>query len=254
MKTIITTLFSICFATNVFANEIQIVNPGSEEGAFRQVLTLIGSTFEHDFIQANNPITAYSYFEDKDTLTMWSSEWPGDSSFKSPAISEKNLIGLISYETLMCSREFESIDSMANKDVKIATWGSEPVKKYLEILGKEKNINFIVVPYDGSGSMVKGFVGLDADTIFTITTRENAILESGKVNCFAYSTNGDLDFRFVDALIAITNKSELVEMLRENLLQLSTSTEWQKSFAGSYTYVGPEYIEMFNTAVSKFSK
>jgi len=253
MKKFITTLIAICFATTIQAGELQIVNPGSEEGIFRQVLSKLGATVDHDFIQANNPITAYSYFGKNDTLTMWSSEWPGDPKFKSPTITNKNLIGLMTYETLMCSREFKSIEEMAGKEVKIATWGSNPVKKYLESLGETHNINFVVVPYDGSGSMVKGFIGLDADTIFTVTTREKAILDSGGVNCFAYSVDGDLNFRFVDAIVAISNDNALIESLRINLNALSNTKEWQDTFSGSYTYVGSEYINMFNQAVENFS-
>lgn len=254
MKKFITTVFLICFATTVVADQLQIVNPGSEEGAFRQVLSAIGSTVDHDFIQANNPITAYSYFADKNTLTMWSSEWPGDPTFKSPMITEKNLIGLMTYETLMCSRDFDSLESMANKDVKIATWGSKPVQRYLEKLGKEHNINFIVVPYDGSGATVKGYIGSDADTIFTITTKQNAILEDTATKCFAFSENGDLAFRFVDAIVTVNADKKLTEKLRELISMLREKPEWEEKFAGTVTYVGEDYLPMFEEAVANFSK
>lgn len=253
MKKIIITFFAIIFATNAFANQLQIINPGSEEGVFRQILTLLGSSFEYEFVQANNPITAHSYFSENDILTIWSSEWPGNSNLPNVEITEQNLIGLISTETLMCSREFTSFKSMIGKDVKIATWGSKPVQRYLEKLGKQYNINFIVVPYEGSGAMVKGFLGLDANTIFTITTREKPILEDTSVNCFAYSQNGDLDFRFVDAIIALTDDQTLIQDLRDNLKIVSKTPEWLEKLKGLTTYIDSNNLEIFNQAVENFS-
>ena len=145
MNKLITTLAAIFIATSAHA-EITIVNPGSEEGAFRQVLTTIGQEVEHDFVQANNPVTAYSYIDNASTpvLTVWSSEWPGDADMQSPAIDADNLVALMTYETMMCSRQFANLDAMAGQDVKIATWGSEPVAKFLTVLGIEKDINFMV--------------------------------------------------------------------------------------------------------------
>lgn len=254
MKKFITTIFLICFATTVVADQLQIVNPGSEEGAFRQVLSAIGSTVDHDFIQANNPITAYSYFADKNTLTVWSSEWPGNAEFKSPDIGKDNLVGLMTYETLMCSREFTSLDDMAGKQVKIATWGSKPVARFLSKLGSDLGIDFIVVPFEGSGATVKGYIGSDADTIFTITTKQNAILEDTATKCFAFSENGDLAFRFVDAIVTVNADKKLTVKLREIISMLREKPEWEEKFAGTVTYVGEDYLPMFEEAVANFSK
>ena len=42
-----------------------IVNAGSNDGAFRTVLTMIGDKINHTFVQANNPIIADKHFNKK---------------------------------------------------------------------------------------------------------------------------------------------------------------------------------------------
>jgi len=257
MNKLITTLAAIFIATSAHA-EITIVNPGSEEGAFRQVLTTIGQEVEHDFVQANNPVTAYSYIDNASTpvLTIWSSEWPGDADMQSPAIDADNLVALMTYETMMCSRQFANLDAMAGQDVKIATWGSEPVAKFLTALGNEKNINFIVVPFGGSGSTTKGYLGGDADTVFTITTRQGAIEQDNATSCIAFSTDGDLGFRFVDAIATVNADKVTTNNIRNIVTELSTTQEWKDKFSGTVTYVGGtgKNVSMFDSAVINFSK
>ena len=134
MKKIMLIIMSMLFSTMAYA-QVQIINPGSQEGVFRQILSTIGDTTEHNFVQADNPVTAYTYIEGKDTqpiLTIWSSEWPGDDSLKSPKVSKDNIVALMTYETLMCSRAYNSLEDMSGQTVKIATWGSEPVAKILK--------------------------------------------------------------------------------------------------------------------------
>jgi hypothetical protein len=257
MNKLITTLAAIFIATSAHA-EITIVNPGSEEGAFRQVLTTIGQEVEHDFVQANNPVTAYSYIDGASTpvLTVWSSEWPGDADMQSPAIGADNLVALMTYETMMCSRQFANLDAMAGQDVKIATWGSEPVAKFLTVLGIEKDINFIVVPFGGSGSTTKGYLGGDADTVFTITTRQGAIEQDNATSCIAFSTDGDLGFRFVDAIATVNADKVTTNNIRNIVTELSTTQEWKDKFSGTVTYVGGtgKNVSMFDSAVINFSK
>lgn len=254
----IATLIALFFASAAYADKVQIVNPGSEEGVFRQILTTIGENIEHDFVQANNPVTAYSYIVDgtDPKLTVWSSEWPGDSDIKSPAVTQENIVALITTETLICSREFNSLDEMAGQQIKIATWGSEPVARFLNNLGSNIGADFIVVPFDGSGSTTKGYIAGDADTVFTITTRQTALEEDAKTNCFAFSANGDLGFRFVDAIITVDAEQALTDKLRELLALLRQKPEWQNKFSGTSTYVGgtDEVVEIFDQAVENFSK
>ena len=248
------------FATSLYA-EVQIVNPGSKEGVFRQILSTINdSGLDADFVQADNPVTAYSYIEgadeSTDILTIWSSEWPGDDKLKSPTITKDNIVALMTYETLMCSRAYNSLEDMSGQTVKIATWGSEPVAKFLTNLGAKYNVNFVVVPYSGSGSTTKGYVGKDADTVFTITSRQAALEEDGS-KCIAFSEKGQLGFRFVDAIITINANYALTNELRSAVTNLSTTTEWNSKFKGSVTYVGNgsnQTIDMFEEAVANFSK
>ena len=86
MKKIMLIIMSMLFSTMAYA-QVQIINPGSQEGVFRQILSTIGDTTDHNFVQADNPVTAYTYIEGAEggtepILTIWSSEWPGDDSLK----------------------------------------------------------------------------------------------------------------------------------------------------------------------------
>ncbi len=258
MKNLITTIFAATMLATTAQAEMTIVNPGSEEGAFRQVLTTIGQEVDHSFVQANNPVTAYSYIDGASTpvLTVWSSEWPGDADMQSPAIDADNLVALMTYETMMCSRQFANLDAMAGQDVKIATWGSEPVAKFLTALGAEKDINFVVVPFGGSGSTTKGYIAGDADTVFTITTRQGTIEEDSATSCIAFSATGDLGFRFVDAIVTVDAEENTTQGLRTLVSELSNSEEWNDKFSGTVTYVGGSDINiaMFKEAVVNFSK
>tara|TARA_B100001113_G_scaffold217554_1_gene178448 strand:- start:1232 stop:2014 length:783 start_codon:yes stop_codon:yes gene_type:complete len=260
MKKIMLIIMSMFFATSLYA-EVLVVNPGSQEGAFRQILTTINSELDADFVQADNPVTAYSYIEGTDStelvVTIWSSEWPGDNSLKSPIISKDNIIALMTYETLMCSRAYNSLEDMSGKTVKIATWGSEPVAKFLKNLGAKHNVTFEVVPYGGSGSTTKGYIGKDADTVFTITSRQAALEEDTSTKCIAFSEKGDLGFRFLDAIITVNANEAFVNDLRSTVANLSNTAEWNDKFKGSVTYIGNgtnQTIDMFEEAVANFSK
>jgi hypothetical protein len=253
MKNLIAILFASILATSANAETINIVNPGSEEGAFRQVLTTIGEKVEHNFVQANNPVTAYSYFNDKNILTIWSSEWPGDTELKSPEITEDNIVALMTYETLMCSREYKTLDELSGQQIKIATWGSEPVAKFLTALGSDIGADFIVVPFSGSGSTTKGYIAGDANTVFTITTRRTALEEDDQTTCFAFSETGDLGFRFVDAIVTINSDSGVTELLRNTVDELRQTENWKEKFSGTSTYIG-NVQTMYDEAVKNFSK
>ena len=249
------------FSTMAYA-QVQIINPGSQEGVFRQILSTIGDSTAHNYVQADNPVTAYTYIEGAEggtepILTIWSSEWPGDDSLKSPKVSKENIVALMTYETLMCSRAYNSLEDMSGKTVKIATWGSEPVAKFLKNLGAKHNVTFEVVPYGGSGSTTKGYIGKDADTVFTITSRQAALEEDTSTKCIAFSEKGDLGFRFLDAIITVNANEAFVNDLRSTVANLSNTAEWNDKFKGSVTYIGNgtnQTIDMFEEAVANFSK
>ena len=98
------------FSTMAYA-QVQIINPGSQEGVFRQILSTIGDSTDHNFVQADNPVTAYTYIEGAEggtepILTIWSSEWPGDDSLKSPKVSKENIVELI-YQFLLLLNDEE---------------------------------------------------------------------------------------------------------------------------------------------------
>jgi hypothetical protein len=125
---------------------------------------------------------------------------------------------------------------MSGKDIKIATWGSIPsVTKFLNDLGKSNNVNFEIVPYDGSGSTIRGYLGKDADTIFTIQTKQSKVEADG--NCFAFSSEGDIEYAFVDIILAVNPENGALEEFRKAVSELSMTEAWETAFAGSVTYV-----------------
>jgi|TARA_Y100000310_G_C20617836_1_gene781609 hypothetical protein len=236
-KYIITLVMLLMFSLTVFAKDITtIVNPGSDNGAYKAVLIMLGDKIEHNFIQANNPIIASKYFNKKNILTMWSTEWPGDESIPSVVIDENTLVAVQAYETILCSRTYNSISDMKGKTIKIATWGDSPsIEKFIDSLGTSNNINFEIVPYGGSGDTVRGYLGKDADTIFTIQTKQSKVEADGK--CIAFSANGDLDFAFIDIILSVNAENGAIEKFRNVVLELSTTEAWQTAFAGTATYV-----------------
>ena len=106
---------------------------------------------------------------------------------------------------------------------------------YLSNLSKSNNFTFKIIPYDGSGATTRGYLGKDADTIFTIQTKQAKVEADG--NCFAFSSKGDLDFAFVDVIVTVGAENGTVEELRSVLTDLTTTEAWQTAFAGSATYV-----------------
>ena len=232
MKKYIISLVMLLWSHTAFAGQTNIINAGSDSGAFHQVLTMIGNKVDHKFVQADNPIIASKHFEKSNVLTMWSTEWPGDESMPSVVMDKNTIVAVQAYETILCSRKYNSIEEMSGQTVKIATLGDSPViKKFLDGLG----IDFVIVPYGGSGDTVRGYLGKDADTIFTIQTKQSKVEADG--NCFAFSANGDLDFAFVDVLLAVNAENGAVEEFRNIVLELSNTEAWQTAFEGTATYV-----------------
>ncbi len=172
---IITILMLLWSHTAIAGGSATIVNAGSDSGVFHQILTMIGDKLNnHKFIQANNPIIAETHFDKGNVLTMWSTEWPGDESLPSVTIDANTIVAVTAYETILCSRTFNSLSDMSGKTIKIATWGESPaVSKFIENLGKANNTTFEIVPYGGSGDTVRGYLGKDADTIFTTQSKQS---------------------------------------------------------------------------------
>ena len=245
--------FAMLFSTSAIADSILVVNSGSDTGGFKQMLTDVSANVEHEFVQAGNPVITSSYFNKENVVTMWSSEWPGDKSINSPEINNDNIVALMTYETMICSRSMKSFDEMKGKSVKIATWGSDTVKRFLTTLGNQKDIDFVVVPFGGSGSTTKGYVGGDADTVFTITTRQKAVEQSAGTKCFAFSANGDLGFRFVDAMITVNSVNGTTNQLREIVTNESRKKYWKEKYSGTVTYTHGDLAAIFNEAVVNFT-
>jgi len=236
-KYIITFLMILLTNTSFAQTKTTFVNAGSDTGGFHQVLTMIADKLGNsNFIQANNPVVAGTHFDNSNVLTMWSTEWPGDASLPSVVIDKNTIVAVQAYETILCSRTFNSLSDMSGKDIKIATWGSIPsVTKFLNNLGKSNNINFKIVPYDGSGSTTRGYLGKDADTIFTIQTKQSKVEADG--NCFAFSSEGDIEYAFVDIILAVNPENGALEEFRKAVSELSMTEAWETAFAGSVTYV-----------------
>ena len=237
MKKYIIACLMFLFANTSYAGNTTVVNAGSDSGAFHQMLTMISEKLDNsNYIQANNPVIAGTHFDKGNVLTVWSTEWPGDSTLPSVTMDENTIIGVTAYETILCSRTYNSLSDMNGESLKIATWGQSPVvEKFLTDLSKSNNFDFEIVPYDGSGATTRGYLGKDADTIFTIQTKQAKVEADG--NCFAFSSKGDLDFAFIDVIVTVNAENGTVEELRNVLTDLSASEAWQTAFAGSAIYV-----------------
>ena len=237
MKKLILTVMLLLLPISAFAGSTTtIVNAGSNDGTFRTILTMIGDKMNHTFVQANNPVIAEKHFNKKNVLTMWSTEWPGDETLPTVEINKDTIVAVTAYETILCSRTYSSVSEMSGQTIKIATWGDSPaVSKFIENLGKANNTTFEIVPYGGSGDTVRGYLGKDADTIFTIQTKQAKVEADGK--CIAFSANGDLDFAFVDVILSVNAENGTVENFRKVVKDLITTEAWQTAFAGSATYV-----------------
>lgn len=223
-------------STATIQAQTTIVNTGSDSGGFKAVLSMIGEKIDNDFIEAGNPIIASSYFDRSNVLTMWSTEWPGNPDIPSAELNENTIIALQVYETILCSREFSSVEDMSGKDIKIATWGdSSAVAKFISGFADGLNATMTIVPYDGSGSTVRGYLGGDADTIFTIQTKQSKVEVDGK--CFAFSASGDLAFAFVDVILSVNADAKSVDTYRDVVSELSQTEAWATSFEGTMTYV-----------------
>jgi hypothetical protein len=237
MKKYIIAFLMFVFANTSYAGNTTVVNAGSDSGAFHQMLTMISEKLDNtNYIQANNPVVAGTHFDKSNVLTLWSTEWPGDSSLPSVTMDKNTIVGVTAYETILCSRTYNSLSDMNGKNIKIATWGKSPaVEKFLSDLSKSNNFTFEIIPYDGSGATTRGYLGKDADTIFTIQTKQAKVEADG--NCFAFSSKGELDFAFVDVIVTVGAENGTVEELRSVLTDLTTTEAWQTAFAGSATYV-----------------
>ena len=234
MKKLILTVMLLLLPISAFAGSTTtIVNAGSNDGAFRTVLTMIGDKINHTFVQANNPIIADKHFNKKNVLTMWSTEWPGDETLPTVEINKDTIVAVTAYETILCSRTYSSVSEMSGQTIKIATWGDSPVvKKFLDNYGTANNITFEIVPYDGSGATTRGYLGKDADTIFTIQTKQSKIEADG--TCFAFSANGDLDFAFVDVILSVNASNGALEEYRNVVKELSITEAWLSAVPTTY--------------------
>jgi len=235
-KYIIATLMLLCANTS-YAGNTTVVNAGSDSGAFHQILTMISEKLDNtNVIQANNPVVAGTHFDKGNILTVWSTEWPGDKTLPSVTMDKNTIVGVTAYETILCSRVYNSLSDMSGKNIKIATWGKSPaVEKFMSDLAKSNDFTFEIVPYDGSGATTRGYLGKDADTIFTIQTKQAKVEADG--NCFAFSSKGDLEFAFVDVILTVNPENGTVEQLRKVVSDLTSTEAWQTAFEGSATYV-----------------
>ena len=213
-----------------------VVNTGSDSGGFHAALSFINDRIQGEYVQAGNPMVAGSYFDKDNIVTMWSTEWPGNEETPRVRMDEDTIIGLQVYETVLCSREFSSMDEMKGKDIKIATWGDSPaVEKFIDQLSADLGSEITIVPYDGSGATTRGYLGGDADTIFTTATKQKKVEADG--TCFATSATGDLDFAFVDVILSVNASTDIVSQYRHIVYDLSSTVEWKSSFEGTETYV-----------------
>ena len=229
-------IIATTFMASAAVADTTVVNTGSDSGGFNAVMSMVADKLGTNVVQAGNPVIASSYFDSGDVVTMWSTEWPADDTLPQPAIDGDTIVALQVYETILCSREYTSLADLNGETIKVATWGESPsVNKFLSELGTEVNATFEVVPYEGSGGTTRGYLGGDADTIFTIQTRQPKVEADG--TCFAFSADGGLNFAFIDLILAVNASEETVAVLRNAVTEMSDTEAWQTSFEGTVTYV-----------------
>ena len=229
-------IIATVFMASAASAETTLVNTGSDSGGFNAVMSMVAENLGTNVVQAGNPVIASSYFDAGDVITMWSTEWPADASLPQPTIDGDTIIALQVYETIMCSRQYTSLAAMSGETVKIATWGESPAaNKFLAELGAETGATFEVVPYEGSGSTTRGYLGGDADTIFTIQSKQQAVEADG--TCFAFSVAGDINFAFVDLILSVNASDAVVVEARNAVTEVVATEAWQTSFEGTVTYV-----------------
>jgi len=254
-KLLLILMTALATAANGYAaTKITAVNPASEDGGTKQVLTSVATGFDYNMFFAGTPANAVQWFSKPNVLTVWSSEWPGNPAVKSPAITKDNTVGLIMYETAICSREFTDLASMRGKTIKISTWGHIHASKFLKTLGEPYNINFVVIPYSGSGSIARGYIGGDANTTFIAESKRAAITLDGKTSCFLSSSTDQIAFRYVDAIIALNTDPQLVNQLRASLQTQSNSASWKEKLQGTRTLVGGDHLKYFNESVAALTE
>jgi hypothetical protein len=231
-------LLAALLCINSYA-KTQVINAGSPEGQMKQTLIQIAEGTDYSFSQANNPIVATQLFkETKDLiLTTWDSAWVSIDGIKDYKLPPESMLGVMITHTMICSRQHTSFDSMKGKTVKISTWGSSPVAKILKDLGKEHNINFVVIPYSGSGAAIKGYIGNDADTIFTISSRMSSVLQDTSTNCFAFSEKDEIKFKFVDGVFLLNGSQSEVDGYRNKFQKLITEQKWLDANKGTQTII-----------------
>lgn len=241
-------------------SKTQVINAGSAEGQMKQTLMQIAEGTDYNFAQANNPIVATQLFkETKDPiLTTWDSAWISIDGIKDYKLPFESMLGIMITHTMICSRQYTSFDAMKGKTVKISTWGSNPVSKVLKDLGKEHSINFVVIPYSGSGAAIKGYIGNDADTIFTITSRMSSVLQDTSTNCFAFSEKDDIKFKFVDGVFLLNGSQAEVDSYRNKFQKLITEQKWLDANKGTQTIIinktnYKEVTKTYSDAVISFS-
>ena len=236
------------------AESFTIINTGSKTGGFNAMLTMLGKTINHNYVQAGNPIIGASYFDKEvNVITAWSTEWPGNNpQIPRIKVNEDNIVALTVYETVLCSRKFKAIDSLKGS-VKIGTWGDSPaVAKFIKSLGNKLGAKFTIVPYGGSGDIARGFLGGDIDTVFVTQSKQSKIEKDGK--CIAFSSKGELDFAFVDAILLINGELGNNLEARKAMLYAVNTEEWQTAQDGVVVYVpngtnDTELLNKYNNAV-----
>ena len=247
-------MFATLSVSAGLAETFTIINTGSKTGGFNAMLTMLGKTINHNYVQAGNPIVGASYFDKEvNVITAWSTEWPGNNpQIPRIKVNEDNIVALTVYETVLCSRKFKAIDSLKGS-VKIGTWGDSPaVAKFIKSLGKKLGIKYTIVPYGGSGDIARGFLGKDVDTVFVTQSKQSKIEKDGK--CIAFSSKGELDYAFVDAILLINGELGNKIEARKAMLYTINTVEWQTTQAGSVVYVpngtnDTELLNKYNNAV-----
>jgi hypothetical protein len=187
---------SIAVTSAASAYEIDLIvpaPPGRLEGDFERAITpqLQANGFTVNVIVAGSCAKGYSLFKNskKPTVTIASSMLV--SSEECPLDVKQNnfmLTNILSGVVAICARpDIKDPTSLIllKKSVSIGLGGGDWPKPVVANL----NPNFKMAVYSSSGDLAKGFAAGDTDFIITNMVRAGALMEAGRANCIATTSN-----------------------------------------------------------------
>ena len=284
MKLLKIFLLTMFMTVSAHAETITVIVTGKPGGTFHarsmlyvDELTKLG--WDTNIIQAGSCVKAEQIVKNTDgpVIMAWNS---GSNAGKCDIMpTEENFIGLDYVAPMLWCSKFDSRDALINffaEDEPIAfATGASYNRDIFDQLALELGKPMKIITYKNSGSALKGFLGGDADYIFTNLGKATKIVNGGHGECFlssgttainevpqmssimpshkysflqqnAFVIGANLDDKMLKALVedfdAIYESSAFIEYISNNNfthLQLPREDAIQVSRAGAYLWGRP---------------